>query len=99
MSIALRGRAHLPSFAGPCHLVRRSLKFTRKLVERISGGEDHALSEMIGRVALLRAFCSPFVDLSPGMVSLDDCDSLRTRSKTRRMVTGKYLIRLFLSTR
>ena len=89
LSSALCGRAHLLSIADPCHLLRRSLKFTRKLGERISGGEDYALSEMMGRVALSRAFYAPFVDLSPGMVSLDDCDSLRTHSKTRRLDTGK----------
>ena len=48
-------------------------------------------------MALLRDFYAPFAHLSPGMVGMEDCESLFTHLKNRKMVTEKYLIRHFLS--
>ena len=48
-------------------------------------------------MALIREFYAPFIGLSPGMVGLEDCGSLFNHLRTKEMITGKYLVRLFLS--
>ena len=48
-------------------------------------------------MALLREFYTPFEGLSPGMVGLEDCESLFSHLRTKRMITEKYLVRHFLS--
>ena len=80
-----------PSLNGPCHVLRRTSKFTRKLVESSLGGEVY--------MALLREFYTPFAKVSPSMVGLVDCESLFTHLKNRKMFTEKYLVRHFLSIR
>ena len=52
---------------------------------------------MIDHVALLREFYAPFSHISPGMVGMEDCESLFTHLKNRKMITEKYLVRHFLS--
>ena len=47
-------------------------------------------------MALIREFYTPFVGLSPGMVGLEDCESLFSHLRTKRMITEKYLVRHFL---
>ena len=85
------------SLTGPCHVLQWTSKFTRKLVKSSLGGEVYAFSEMIDHVALLREFYAPFSHISPGMVGMEDCESLFTHLKNRKMVTEKYLARHFLS--
>ena len=48
-------------------------------------------------MALLREFCAPFPRISPSMIGAEDCESLFTHHKNRKMVTEKYLVRHFLS--
>ena len=60
-------------------------------------GEVYAFSEMIDHMALIREFYAPFVGLSPGMVGMEDCESLFSHLRNKKMVTEKYLIRHFLS--
>ena len=71
-------------------------KFTREPVESSLGGEVYAFSEMIDHKALLREFYAPFSRISPGKVGMEDCESLFTHLKNRKMATGKYLARRFL---
>ena len=85
------------SLSGPCHVLQWTSKFTRKLVKSSLGGEVYAFSEMVDHMALIREFYTPFVGLSPGMVGLEDCESLFSHLRTKRMITEKYLVRHFLS--
>ena len=62
------------------------------------GGEAYAFSETIGHMALLREFYVLFSGVSPGMAGMEDCESLFTRLKTKKLLTEKYLVRHFLST-
>ena len=57
----------------------------------------YAFSEMIDHMALLREFYAPFSRISPGMVGMEDCESLFAHLKNRKMITEKYLVRHFLS--
>ena len=52
---------------------------------------------MVDHMALIREFYTPFVGLSPGMVGLEDCESLFSHFRTKKMITEKYLVRHFLS--
>ena len=85
------------SLSGPCHVLQWTSKFTRKLVKSSLGGEVYAFSEMVDHMALIREFYTPFVGLSPGMVGLEDCESLFSHLRTKKMITEKYLVRHFLS--
>ena len=85
------------SLTGPCHILQRTSKFTRKLVKSSLGGEVYAFSEMIDHMALLREFYEPCSHISPGLVGMEDCESRCTHLKNRKMVTEKYLVRHCLS--
>ena len=52
---------------------------------------------MIDHMALLREFYAPAPHISPGLVGMEDCESLFTHLKNRKMVAEKYLVRHFLS--
>ena len=67
-------------------------------LSRVAWGEEaYAISEMIDHMALLREFYAPSSRLSPGLAGMEDCESLFTHLGYRKMVTGKYLARHFLS--
>ena len=85
------------SLTGPCHVLQWTSKFTRKLVKSSLGGEVYAFSEMIDHMALLREFYAPFSHISSGLVGTEDCESLFTHLKNKKMITEKYLVRHFLS--
>ena len=57
----------------------------------------YAFSEMVDHMSLIREFYAPFVDISPGMVGLEDCESLFNHLRNKKMITEKYLVRHFLS--
>ena len=84
-----------PSPSGPCHILQRTSKFTRRLVKSSLGGRVYALSEMVGDITLLREFYPPFLDISPGMVGMETWESPFTHLKTK-MVTEEYLVRHLL---
>ena len=46
---------------------------------------------------MLREFYGHFNDLNPGMVGLEDCESLFTHRKKNEMATGKFPARHILS--
>ena len=93
--LSQRGKCRLGYLIGPCRVSQWTSKFTHKLAKGSLGGEVFAFSEMIGHMALLREFYAPFPRISPGMVSMEDRESLCTHFKNREMVTGKYLVRHF----
>ena len=59
--------------------------------------EVFAFSEMTDHMALLREFYDPFSRMSPGLVGMEACESLFTHLKNRKMATGEYPARHFLS--
>ena len=69
------------SSAGPSHVLRRTSKFNRKLVDSTLGGEVYALSEMVDPTSSWRDSYGPFEGLSPGIAGLEDCGSLFTNLK------------------
>ena len=46
-------------------------------------------------MSLLRDFYGPSEGLNPGMVGLEDCESLFTYVNTERMIAERYLARHF----
>ena len=84
--------------SGPCHVFQWASKFTRKLVKSSLWGGVYAFSEMIDHMALLREFYAPFSRISPGMVGMEDYESLFTQLKNRKMATEQYLVRDLLTT-
>ena len=86
------GTRHLSfSQRGPRHLPQRASKFTRNLVKRSLG------SEIMDHVALFRGFYGPCVEVSPGMLGLEDCAISFTDLENERMITEEYLVRHFTS--
>ena len=88
-----------PSSTGPCQGLQWPSKFTRKLVKSSLGGEASALSEMAVHMSSLRELLAPLGVLNPGIVGLEDCESLLTHPKTKKMIAETQLARHFLSTR
>ena len=82
-----------PIFRGPCHLIQRSSKFTRKVARSSLGGGVYSFSEMIDHAAWPREFYVLSTNLSPSMAGLEDCGSLFTRVVTQRTVAEGYLVR------
>ena len=85
------------SLSGPCHVLQWTSKFTRKLVKSSLGGEVYAFSEMVDHMAPSKEFRAPCSRISPGLVGVEDCESLFTHFENRKMITEKYLARHFLS--
>ena len=77
---------------GPCRISRRQFKFVRKMVGISLGGEVYALSEMAGHMLLLKDFRGPSAGLNPGVAGLEDCGSLGTHLKTKKVATEKILL-------
>ena len=69
------------------------------MAESTLGGEVFALSEMVNHTLLLKDCFSPFAGLNQGVVGLEDCGSLVSHLKTKRMIAKEFLIRHFLSIR
>ena len=46
---------------------------------------------------LLKDFYGPFEGVNLGLAGMGDCESLRTRQKTEKVIAEKYLARHFLS--
>ena len=46
---------------------------------------------------MIREFFGHFVDLNPGMVGLEGCESLSTHSKKKKMIAEKFSARRFLA--
>ena len=87
-----------PNLCGPCHIIRWKSQFTRKLVKSSLGGEVYAFSEMLGHMSMRREFHGHSADLYPGMVGLEDCESLFTHLKKKKVVAEKFSVRLLLAT-
>ena len=86
-----------PNLCGPCHIIQWASKFARKLVKSSLGGEVYAFSEMLDHMSMLREFFGHFSGLSPGLVGLEDCESLFAELKKSKMITEKFLVRHCLS--
>ena len=56
----------------------------------------YTLSEMSDHVALLRGVYAPFVDLSPSLVGLEDCQIPFIHLRNKKTVTEEHLARHFL---
>ena len=61
------------------------------------GGEVYAFSEISDHMSMLREFYAHFLDMSPGMVGFEDCDSHFTHLANKKTITGKFLFRHFLA--
>ena len=85
------------TLCGPCHIVQWASKFTRKLVKSSLGGEVCAFSEMLDYMSMLRGFYGHFADVYPGMVGLEDCESLFAHLRRKKMTTEKSLGRQLLA--
>ena len=85
------------SFTGPCHVLQRTSKFTRKLDKSCVDDEVYPPGEITDRTSSLRDFYEPFEARNPGIMSLGDCGSLSNYLETRKMIAEKYLARHFLS--
>ena len=57
----------------------------------------YALSEMVDHASMRRAFYVHFLDLAPGMVGLEDPESLVTHPKDKKISTEKLLVRHILA--
>ena len=59
----------------------------------------YAFREMVDHMSMLRELFKRFLDLSPGIVGLEDCESLFAHLKNRQIFTEKFLVRHFLASR
>ena len=85
------------NLCGPCHIIQRASKFTRKSVQSSLGGDVYAIGEMLDHLSMLREFYGHFTGLYPGLAGLEDCESLFTHLKKNKMIAEKFLARHFLS--
>ena len=85
----------LPGWTLPCFAL--GLEVHSQTCQEQSWGEVYASSGLIDHMALLREFYAPLAGVSPGMAGKKECESLFTRPKNRKVLTGKYLVRRFLS--
>ena len=85
------------NLGGPCHLLQWTSKLTRRLVKSSLGGEVYAFSEMLDHMSMLREFYGHFAGSKPGMIGLEDCESLFTHLKKSKSITEKFLVRHFMS--
>ena len=67
--------------------------FIRKLVKSSLGGEVYAFTGMLDHMSMLRELYGRFLDPYPGMVDLEDSESLSTNLKHARAIEGKFLVR------
>ena len=81
----------------PCLVSQWVSKFTRKSVESSLGGVVHALGEMADHISSMRDIYAPFQGLNPGMMGLEDCESLFANLKAKKMIAGKNSLRYFSS--
>ena len=65
------------TFSGPCHILQWTSKFSGELVKSILRGKLYARSGMVDYAAFLPEFFTP-ADLLPGMVGMENCESLFT---------------------
>ena len=77
------------SLNGPCHVLQRAPKFTRKRVKSSLGGDVYAPCGMLDHVALMRGFREPFLGRSPVMIGSEECGSLFDHVKTNQAITEK----------
>ena len=81
---------------GPRHLLGRESKFARNLVKSKLGGEVYASSEMMDHVALPQDCYAPLADVPPGILVLEDCESLFPLLRNKKAVAEKCRARHFL---
>ena len=48
---------------------------------------------MLDHVSMLREFCAHFIDPAPVMAGLEDCESLFTHHRNKKLVAEKFLVR------
>ena len=82
----------------PRRILQGAPKYTRDLAKSSSGGDVFAFGDMIDRTSLLRAFCPPLTDGSPGMIGFEDCGGPFTHLRSEKTIAGRFLVRLFLGT-
>ena len=76
------------SLSSPRHTLQWAAKFNRKLVKGSPGGGAYAFGEIVGRVALLREFCSPLWARPRGWRKL-----VPPLLEDKTMITEKYFLR------
>ena len=68
------------------------------MIEHILLGHPvYAFSEMLGHMSMLREFYGHFAGSNPGLIGLEDCESLFTHRKKSKSTTEKFLVRHFMS--
>ena len=70
---------------------------TMRKVKSSMGGEVYALSKMVDHVLLLEDPYGPVNGMNPGVVRLEDCESLSTQLKTKKTVAERRPAHHFLS--
>ena len=57
----------------------------------------YAFSGMEDHMSMLREFYAHLTNLSPGMVGPEDCESLFTHLKKKKIAAGKFPVRHFVA--
>ena len=78
------------ALSGPCHIIQRTSKFTRKLVTSSLGGEVFAFSEMLDHMSMLPECFGRFAIRYPGMVGLEGRESLFAYLKKKKLIAEKF---------
>ena len=85
------------ALTGPAHILLWTSTFTRKHVQSSLGGEIVALSEMWGRVEMIKDFYAPLGHAKIRAYGVIGCESLLPHLRTGRLGTEKFLTRHFRS--
>ena len=62
------------------------------------GGEVYAFSATLEHMSMLREFRGHALGFRPGLVGLEDYESVFTRLESQKVVAEKFLVRHFLAT-
>ena len=63
------------------------------MVKSSLGRESLAFREIMDHMSTLREFYGRFLDIRPRMVGCEDCESLFTHLKNKKVIAEKFLIR------
>ena len=56
------------------------------------GGEVYAFGEMLNHMSMRRDLYVHFIDLTLGMGGMEDCESLFTHLKNKKIATERFLV-------
>ena len=78
------------TLSAPRRILRWASKFARKLAKSSLGGEVYTSCDRVDHMSPLREFNEPSANFPPGMLGLEDCESLFKNLGRKDAITAEY---------